>query len=196
LKILKKDGIRRDSKSEEQLNAATEKKNRKSLRRFLDVSVRQPFSHSQNAAGSNRGNAQRDSQRPQYQKGKLLSGDFMSIITARDTFTETVLTRKASCNACHHTHYAGATVLSKPYTNPNNRAQTAHVVLCNDDCWQTFDHNFWASRPLRKAHKKFQRELQKYEFKTDTRNGWIKEMDDLDRQICGEIEAETARLTI
>lgn len=120
----------------------------------------------------------------------------MTLITARSTFTETVLTKKANCNACYQTHYAGATVLTKPYTNPNNRAQTAHVVLCNDDCWQTFDHNFWVSRPQSKAHRKFQHALKGYEFKTRTLQEQMKELNVLDKSICGDIEAETERLTI
>lgn len=120
----------------------------------------------------------------------------MSIITARDTFKETVLTRNTSCNACHSSLYTGQTVLSKPYLNPNNKAQTAHVVLCNDDCWQTFDHNFWVSRPQSRAHKKFKRELQKYEFKTTTITERKNELKELDRLICGDIEAETETLKI
>lgn len=121
----------------------------------------------------------------------------MSIITARNTFIETVLTKNATCNACHGDLFKGMTVLTKDYPNPNNRAQTAKVILCNDDCWQTFDHNFWVSRPLKKATDKFIGEVRKYEFKTESFSSRMRELNILERQSgLPEIEAETERLKI
>lgn len=70
----------------------------------------------------------------------------MALWTALSTFKETELEKAGSCTACRRFHAKGSKVLFKTYQNPVNRNQRVRVILCNEECWQTYDFKYWENR--------------------------------------------------
>lgn len=74
----------------------------------------------------------------------------MPIFTALSTFAEKTLTAPKSCKGCGKTHPAGALALVKSYRDEEdldaNFNNIVTIILCRDEaqqCWQTFDQNYW-----------------------------------------------------
>lgn len=77
----------------------------------------------------------------------LSNGDKMPIFTARENFKPEYIKGYRRCESCHMS-LQGKTGLVVRWQN--KRDKNASLALCDDECWQIYDHNFWLERAAKK----------------------------------------------
>lgn len=79
-----------------------------------------------------------------------MGGHVALIFTARANFQEEKIKNQRLCQACG-AGLQGRTALVVRWKN--RRKQNASLAVCDDKCWQDFDHAFWSDKATKREVK-------------------------------------------
>lgn len=72
----------------------------------------------------------------------------MNIFTARENFKDEFIQGHRQCQNCmKFLHHQVALVRQW-----NNKKGQQSIALCDDECWSTYDHNFWLERRAKQEY--------------------------------------------
>lgn len=72
----------------------------------------------------------------------------MSIFTARENFTEELVTGDRHCQSCMKSVCDKIALVNRWTTRKGKQGM---LVVCNEECWSDYDHNYWLERAAKKA---------------------------------------------
>lgn len=72
----------------------------------------------------------------------------MNIFTARENFANEFIENTRHCASCMKPIHLQTALVGK-WTN---RKGQQSIALCNDECWSTYDHNFWLERRAKREY--------------------------------------------
>lgn len=72
----------------------------------------------------------------------------MAVFTARSNFKTELITGNRRCQSCLESLKDKEGLVVRWSSKHDSNAS---IALCDDECWETFDHNFWLEKRFMRA---------------------------------------------